>query len=128
MQQQQCKLQIVFDIYKDHICTQWITFMCSGLYNCDCSMVILCANTIPKNRIYHIIGKVASMGASMTVEDLDWYFYLQLTYMCSMKYIERFKVGYLWCFHEYCHLYKWIVQVHINYVKTKKQKWTEQLQ
>ena len=73
-QQQQCKLKIVFDIYKGHICTQWITFMGSGLYNFDCSMVILCANTIPKNRIYYIIGKVSSMGATMTVEDLDWYF------------------------------------------------------
>ena len=92
MQQWQWKLHIAIDIYKDHICTQWITFMGSRLYNCDCSMVILFENTIPKNRIYHIIGKVASMEATMTLEDSDWYFYLELTYVCSMKYIERFRV------------------------------------
>ena len=50
--------------------------MGSGLYNCDCSVVILCTNTIPKTIITYIIGKVASMGETMTVEDLDWYSHL----------------------------------------------------
>ena len=29
----------------------------------------------------------------MTLEDLYWYFYLESTYVCLMKYIERFRVG-----------------------------------
>ena len=82
-------MQIVIAIYNRHICTQWSTLKCSGLYNCDVSMVILFGNTIATNRIYNIIVKVTEMGPTMTLKGLDWYFHLQWTNLYSMKYIEH---------------------------------------